>query len=154
MADQDCLLVGVLTGGGRREILLTGEGIWIPTKEDSGGGEAPSLTKMLLGSTLVGGRGEKSEIGEADLGQIVQEELCPEERRRRLESVATQVPYSMVLRCYLARRGRLRRAKLAFESFSPATAGIVSWEFLVDPGCMEGLQKKLSLLIPDRLEVH
>jgi hypothetical protein len=154
MADQECLVVSVVTGRGRREILLTGEGIWIPTNPDSGGEEAPNLTKMMIGSTLVGGKGEKTELGEADLGSIVREHLGPDEMRRRLEAVATHVPFSMVLRCYLARPGRLRRAKLAFESFSRRTAGIVSREFLVDPDCMEALEEKLSSLIPDRLEIH
>ncbi len=154
MADQDIVLVGVVTGEGRREILLTGEGIWIPTKRGSGKERAPSLAKMMLGSSLVGGKAEKTEIGDADLGAIVQEDLHPEEMKRRLESVATKVPYSMVVRCYLARPGRLRRGKLAFECFDRRTASIVSKEFMVAPDCVGGLEEKLSSLIPDRLEVH
>jgi hypothetical protein len=154
MADQECFVVSVLTGRGRREILLTREGIWIPTNPDSGGEDAPSLARMMLGSTLVGGKRERTEIGEVDLASIVEEDLSPEARRRRLESVATQVPYSMVVRCYLARPGKLRRAKLAFESFERRTTGIVSWEVLVDPDCVEALVERLSSLMPDRLEIH
>jgi hypothetical protein len=154
MADQECLVVSVVTGGGKREILLTSEGIWIPTGPDAAGEDAPSLTRMMLGSTLVGGRGQKTEIGEADLGAILREDLRPREMKRRLESIATQVPYSMVVRCYLARPGRLKRPKLAFESFERRATVIVSREFIVDPGCMEALEEMLSSLIPDRLEVH
>ena len=149
---EEHLIVEVRTGKGRSMILLTNEGIWIPTPDRLRARAAPDLAKMMLGSAL-GPKRETTKIGDADLGEII-EQTDPREAKRRLESVATKVPYSMILRCYLARAGRYRRPKLAFESFDERSGGVVSREFRLAPECVDGIEKMLSSLIPDRLEIH
>jgi hypothetical protein len=153
MDEGEYIVVDVVQGAGT-SILLTQQGIWIPKPRSSEMKDVPDLTQTMLGSAL-----DKRKIQEGYSQKIDMEEIITQSEEiwdleRKLRSLASNIPYTSIIRCYLRRPGRFKRTKFAFDYFDEKSLSIVTCEFRVTPEGVERLEETLSGLIPDRLEVH
>lgn len=148
------LSVRVLARGGDVHILLAQEGIWVPRRRPSSTERVPDLLGMLIGPALDSRQREEEVASGVDIAGLLEGVNDPREAQRRLMEHATQVPYSSIIRCYLAHAGRFSPPKLAFESFDPRLRRVVNREFKVSPADVQALERFLQSKISTRLEVH
>jgi hypothetical protein len=154
MNGETVLVVDVILGKDKTQLVLTENAIWIPKERSSSMGEVPDLPGMMLG-TFLNSRKLKTVDREAiDAKDLLSNCSDPQELQRKLISVATCTPYSSILRCFLARPGRFRRPKLAFDTFEETSRRVISHEFRIAEDVVDDLENWLFDLIPDRLEVH
>jgi hypothetical protein len=148
------LVVDVIQGREKTQLVLTENAIWIPKERSSSMGNVPDFTGMMLGTLLDSGKFKTIDREAINIEDIIDNCRNPQELYRNLFLVAKCIPYSSLLRCFLARPGRFRRSKLAFDTFEEASRKVISHEFRIKDEMVEDLEKWLSSLIPDRLEVH
>ncbi len=135
-------------------IVLTEQGIWIPERRRSQMEDVPDLMGVMLGSAIDSRRRGEDVATDVDICSLVTECEDPHEIERRLMPHAIHIPYSAIIRCYLARPGRFSRSKFAFDSFDKRLGKVVSKEFRICADDVEDLERMLSSVISDRLEVH
>jgi len=148
------LPIRILAQGGEGHILLSDQGIWVPRPRPSSTEGVPDLLGMLIGPPLDARRWSEPLPRGVDIAGLLEDTNDPGEVERRLMRHATQIPYSSILRCYLAHARRFSVPKLAFECFDTRLRRVVSREFRVIPGDVEGLERFLRGKISERMEVH
>jgi len=153
MEREEVTVVDVAEGEGN-QILFTQQGVWIPKDNPSVMKRVPDLAGIMLGATLNRRKSSVSELQKVDMDEIISESNEPWELERRLRSIAVNVPYTSIIRCYLARAGRLSRPKLAFDYFDERSLSVVTCEFKISEDSVTDLEGVLGDLISDRLEVH
>jgi hypothetical protein len=126
----------------------------MPKRNSPGAKNVPDLTGIMLGSTLNKRRFRVEGRQQVDINDLVSQsdEMWDLERKLRLTCV--NIPYTSVMRCFLARPGRFSKSKLAFDYFDERSLSLVTCEFRITPEGVEKLEGLLGELIPDRLEVH
>jgi len=153
MEKGEVTVVDVAEGEGN-QILFTQQGVWIPKNNPSVMRRVPDLAGIMLGSTLNRRKSRVEELQKVDMDDIVSESHEPWELERKLRSIAVNVPYTSIIRCYLASAGRLSRPKLAFDYFDERSLSVVTCEFRISEDCVLDLESLLGALISDRLEIH
>ena len=153
MDEGEFAVVDVVSKDGT-QLLLTQQGIWMPRKRTATMGDVPDLTHIMLGSALDKRKTSGEDSRSVDMGEILSQSDEIWDLERKLRPLASNVPYTSVIRCYLAHSGRFRRAKFAFDYFDERSLSIVTCEFRITPEGAGQLEKTLVELIPDRLEVH
>jgi hypothetical protein len=143
--------IRLVSGKGESSIVLSSDGIWVPERPRS---EVPDFMGLMIGTALDSRWREEGMSSEADLGGLIEGCRDPREIERRLVPHATKVPYSYITRAFLARPGRFRRAKLAFDSFDSHQGRVFSRQFRVLPEDFSRLEEVLSSVLTDRLEKH
>jgi len=148
------LRVDARSGRGTTQLVFTEQSICFTEAGSSGMEDVPDMLGMMLGTLLDSRKGAREKLPSSEAS-------TPLERKKESRSPdgapgprTIEVPYTSIVRSYLARPGRLRRAKLAFDSYDQRRGKVTSREFLLCPGDAARVERLLSSLIPDRLEVH
>ncbi|MBU7004679.1 MAG: hypothetical protein HXS50_03875 [Theionarchaea archaeon] len=153
MDEEDVAIIDVVEGEGT-QILFTQQGIWMPRRRVPGTESVPDLTRIMLGSTLDKRRSKVEGLQQIDMYDLVSQSDEMWDLEHRLRPTTINIPYTSVIRCFLARPGRFSRSKLAFDYFDERSLSVVTCEFRITPEGVGKLEGLLGNLIPDRLEVH
>lgn len=140
---------------GPTELVFTEQSLRFTEARPSGMEDVPDMLGLMLGTVLDSRKGTQGKFGSATASSDgVNRGRGPTQPEESIGSRAVEVPYTSIIRLYLARPGRLRRSKLAFDSYDQRHGKVASREFVLDSGDAAKVETLLSSLIPDRLEVH
>jgi len=105
MDEGEVAIIDVVEGEGK-QILLTQQGIWMPRKRSYGVEDVPDLTSIMLGSSLNRMRSGTEGLQNINLGELLAQSDDVWDLERKLRLAAVNIPYTSVIRCFLARPGR------------------------------------------------
>jgi len=149
------LRVNAQAARGPTEMIFTEQSVSFTEARTSGMEDVPDMLGIMLGTALDSRKRARGKFGSSiDLPRRTHPTEEPPSPDEGLGSYTIEVPYTSIIRCYVARPGRFRRAKLAFDCYDPRRGKVASREFLLDPREAAEVEGLLSSLIPDRLEVH
>ncbi len=135
-------------------IVLTRQGIWLPRGKGDRLKRLPGMLTMLFGSSAIK-KGTNEDIQECvDPRQLMNSCDGEREARVKLRRHARLIPYTSIIRCFLAKPGRISMGKLAFEFFDSNTSQRISKEFTIEDENFSEIKGRLRSSIPDRLEIH
>jgi len=154
MSEAVGLRLRARSGGGIVEMLFTENSLCIREAARRGMDDVPDLVGMFLGTAIdprKGGKGGFFEPG-GSTDIVLGDSLAGTDGTPEIR--VTQVPYACILRSFLARPGRFRHAKFAFDCYDQRRGKVTSREFLLDASDAARVEMLLSSVMPDRLEIH